>query len=86
MQYQCYLKGVYFHQKVGDEYQKKALSWYTYSLKTAEAEQVFTKDKTMGSLKQVSVNYWRLMALENIEMILADKSANKSRRGTKQGS
>lgn len=49
MQYQCYLKGVYFHQKVGDEYQKKALSWYTYSLKTAEAEQVFTKDKTMGS-------------------------------------
>ena len=86
MQYQCYLKGVYFHQKVGDEHQKKALSWYTYSLKTAEVEQVFTKDKTMKSHKQVSVNYWRLMALENIEMILADKSANKNRRGTKQGS
>ena len=55
----------------------KALSWYTYSLKSAQGEQIYTRDKTMRSTKHMSVNYWRLMALENIEMILAEKSASK---------
>ena len=72
MQYQCYLKGIYFHST---QNYNQALFWYTQSLR-----QGANKTKKYGeygdhqTVKVIShsINYWRLQALENIEMRLSE--------------
>ena len=71
MQYSNYLKGVYFHSTM--KY-KEALHWYTESLKQGCDKTRITSE--LNKLVQShSVNFWRLQALENIEMILTESEA-----------
>ena len=62
LQYESYLKGFYFHSTVNQEGVvniKEAVRWYTHSLNCAE---------------EMSINYWRLQALENIELIISEEA------------